>query len=378
MPDTLPRLFPLGIAVGAAHCNREAERKRLADNVLRGRHTWLSARRRLGKTSLIEQVTLDLKRRRRAVVTVALDLLVVHDAEALELRLRQAVSDAVAQLLPRNRRVLDKLQRVFRALRPELVLSNDGVTLRLGPGASPSETVEAALKGLDSVAGQRKRRVMFVCDEFQQLARLKDHAALEGAVRHVAERAKYVGFVFAGSERHLLGAMFEDPDRPLYRLCERMSLDRISSEHYTSFLLDAGRMRWKKPIEQAAIERILATTLRHPYYLNALCGRLWSARRPPSGSDVDAQWAVYVEENQRRVAARVLELSPAQRAMLAALARAPTRHPAGQAFLSEVRLPASTGLQAKGVLEREDLIQQGTDGVWELVDPVLAAHLREI
>jgi len=373
-----PGLFPLGIAVGAAHCNREAERKRLADNVQRGRHTWLSARRRMGKTSLIEQVTLDLKRRRHAVVTVALDLLVVHDAKALEIRLRQAVSEAAAQLLPKNRRILDKLKKAFATLKPELVLSDDGVTLKLGPGDSPSETVEAALKGLDRIATERKRRIMFVCDEFQQLATLKDHAALEGAVRHAAERTKHVAFVFAGSERHLLAAMFEEPDRPLYRLCERMSVERIGQEQYTSFLLAASRTQWKKPISGEAIERILALTLRHPYYVNALCGRLWSARRPPSVDDVDAVWALHVEENKRRVAARVLELSLAQRAMLAAIARQPTPHPAGQAFLSKVRLPASTGLQAKGVLEREDLIQQNEDGAWEPVDPVLAAYLREI
>ncbi len=371
-------LFPLGIAVGAAHCDRDAARKRLADNVQRGRHTWLSARRRMGKTSVIEQVALDLKRRRHRVVTVALDLLVVHDAEALESRLRQAVSEATGQLLPKNRRILDTLKKAFATLKPELVLSDDGVTLKLGSGESPSATVEAALKGLDRIAVERKRRVMFVCDEFQQLATLKDYMALEGAVRHAAERTKHVAFVFAGSERHLLAAMFEDPDRPLYHLCDRMSLDRIGPEHYTSFLLEAGHARWKKPLSGAAIERILAVTLRHPYYVNALCGRLWSARRPPSVADVDAAWVRYVEENKRRVATRVLELSLAQRAMLAAIARQPTPHPAGQEFLRQVRLPASTGLQAKGVLEREDLIQQNEAGVWEPVDPVLAAYLREI
>ena len=78
------------------------------------------------------------------------------------------------------------------------------------------------------------------------------------------------------------------------------------------------------------------------------------------------------------MAARVLELSAAQRAMLAAIARQPTPHPASQEFLRQVRLPASTGLQAKGVLERDDLIQQNEAGVWEPVDPVLAAYLRAI
>lgn len=371
-------LFPLGIAVGAAHCNRETERRRLAENIRSGRHTWLSARRRMGKTSLIEQVVLDLERRRRTVASVALDLLVVHDAEALEGRLREAVADATAALLPKSRRVLDRVTKAFGSLKPSLSIGDDGFRLMLGAGETPIQTIEAALTGLDQIAEHRKRRVMFVFDEFQQIAGLKDSAPIEAAIRHAAERAKHVTFVFAGSERHLLAQMFEDPDRPLYRVCERMTLKRISKEDYASFLTNAAKTRWKRALAPEAIGRILAVTSRHPYYVNALCGNLWRERRPPSVQSVDRTWQRYVDEDKRRVAARVLELSPAQRAMLAALARQPTPHPTAQRFLSGLRMPTSTGLQAKSVLERDDLIEQNPDGLWEVVDPVMGEYLRQI
>ena len=55
-------LFPLGVATGRAHCNRTREREELARNVLCGLHTWLWAQRRMGKTSLVEQVVQDLGR----------------------------------------------------------------------------------------------------------------------------------------------------------------------------------------------------------------------------------------------------------------------------------------------------------------------------
>ncbi len=371
-------LFPLGIAVGAAHCNRELERKRLAGNVLHARHTWLAARRRMGKTSLIEQVASELRRRRPPVVAVTIDLMVIHDAQALETRIRQAVSEAVAQLASRNQRVFDQLVAAFTALRPEISLGTDGVKLTLGSGANPAATVEAALAGLDALALKRKRRVMFVCDEFQQLTALKEHASLEGAIRHAAERARHLAFVFSGSRRHLLSAMFEDPDRPLYRLCERMPLERIGADHYSAFLADAAKARWGKPLSDEAVSGILGHTLRHPYYLNALCGRLWIAPRPPTAPGIDAAWARYVAEDKDRAAARIIGLSPAQRAMLAGIAREPTPHPTGQHFLSGLRLATSTGLAAKEVLEREDFIQQNEAGMWELVEPMLAAYLRSI
>ena len=55
-----PNLFPLGIATGDAHCNRAEERAELRRNISAGAHTWLWGRRRMGKTSLVEQVLQDL------------------------------------------------------------------------------------------------------------------------------------------------------------------------------------------------------------------------------------------------------------------------------------------------------------------------------
>ena len=62
-----PNLFPLGVATGSAHCNRKEERAELAGNVLTGAHTWLWGQRRMGKTSLVEQVLQDLASSRRKV-----------------------------------------------------------------------------------------------------------------------------------------------------------------------------------------------------------------------------------------------------------------------------------------------------------------------
>ena len=83
-------------------------------------------------------------------------------------------------------------------------------------------------------------------------------------------------------------------------------------------------------------------------------------------------------DDRRRVAPIVRGLSAAQRAMLAGIARDAdgVEHPTGQAFLSAIRLATSTGLAAKEVLEKEDLIRMETNGRWRLVDPVMAAYLR--
>ena len=48
--------FPLGKAYGEAFCNREKEAEKLLGNIQNGKHTFLVAPRRYGKSSLCEKV----------------------------------------------------------------------------------------------------------------------------------------------------------------------------------------------------------------------------------------------------------------------------------------------------------------------------------
>ena len=256
-------LFPLGIATGSAHCNRAKERADLTRNVLAGAHTWLWGRRRMGKTSLVEQVLQDLAQGRRHVAAATIDLLVVHDVQDFEARVRTAVERLSARIVPKNRRSSGKLAEAFAALKPEFSFGALGLAVKLPAPPQVLPGIAEMLLALDRAAGMYRRRAVIVFDEFQQIAHLKAGTARhgpEGAVRHAAERARNVTYLFAGSRRHLLASMFEDEERPLYRLCRKMTLDRIAAADYRTFLRQAGEARWRSPTQDAAIDRILAAT----------------------------------------------------------------------------------------------------------------------
>ena len=372
-------LFPLGVATGRAHCNRLREREELSDNVREGVHTWIWARRRIGKTSLIEQVVRDLA---PDLVTARLDLLVIHDANAFEARLRVALERAGARLPPGKRASTSRLARAFSAFKPEFSLGAFGLRLKLAAPSQADEGIGEMLLALDAAAGAYGRRVAFVLDEFQQLSELQGGTprSLEGAVRHAVERARNVTYVFAGSRKHLLASMFEDEERPLYRLCRKMTLERIGPDDYREFLLRAGRTRWRRRVPDEVIDRILTLTNRHPHYVNALCAPLWRADAEPTADSVEATWARLVAEEGGVAAGRVARLAPSQRALLRGIAEAEqgVPHPTSHAFLGRLRLPVSTGVRARDALERDDLIQQEEDGRWTLVDPAMAAWLRQV
>ena len=379
MPDQ-PDFFPLGVATGTAHCDRKTERAELVRNMLDVRHTWLWGRRRMGKTSLVEQVAADLQGADHNVAVATIDLLVAHDVQDFEARLFAAVERLGALVAPRGRSAAHRLGEAFGALKPEFSFGALGVSMKLrSPGPAGQGVVEA-LQGLDRAAAAHERRAVLVLDEFQQLGAIKEGAALEGAIRHAVERFRNVTCVFAGSQRHLLAPLFEREDRPLFRLCRKMTLGRIAAADYREFMREAGSRSWDDAVADTAIDRILAVTARHPYYVNALCSRLWSAPAPPTAEAVDAVWERIAMEDKPVAAAHVVGLAASQRALLRAIAKADdgVEHPVSHEFLSPIRLATSTGNRAKEVLDREDLIRREDDGRWRLVDPVLTFYLRRL
>ena len=371
-------LFPLGVATGVAHCNRKAERAELERNVYEVRHTWLWAGRRMGKTSLLEQVAQDLGRGQRKVPVATVDLFVAHDARDVESHLLQAVARLGVALAPRGRSASQRLAEAFSALRPEFSVGAPGLSMKLRPAGQGVQSIAQALAGLDQAAGVNGRRAALVLDEFQQISSMPEGRSLEGAIRHAVERLANVTCLFAGSQRHLLASMFEDGERPLFRLCRKMSLERILAADYRDFMREASPRRWNAVIADSAIDRILAVTARHPYYVNALCSRLWGGAGAPDVAAADAAWERIVREDRPVAAARVADLAGSQRALLRAIANAQggAPQPTAHEFLAAIRLAPSSANRAKDALERADLIRREDDGRWRLVDPVMDFCLR--
>jgi len=367
-------LFPTGIATGQAFCNRVEEREELARRIVHGRHTWLAAPRRYGKSSLIRQTLIDQTRQvanaRPQVRGAVVDLLMAHDATSAEEALLDVAASAVSAILPAHKKLLDAARRLFAAFQPEVSVSEQGARLRLRvePGA-PRRVVES-LDGLDRLAAEQDLRVVVVIDEFQQIATFKD-TAIEAQIRHAVEQARRVTYIFSGSHRALLEKLFEDRSRPLYRLCYPMTLERIAEADYAAFLDKAARSKWRTTLQEAARTTITALTECHPYYLNFLCQPLWELGRPPTALEVTRRWQQVVEEASRWLAGDIATLKPNQRAVMCALASAPTDEPYGKAFLQRAGLASSSAKKTFSALMADDHIRKETNGTYRVLDPAM-------
>lgn len=365
--------FPLGLARGDSFCNRDDERAELAARLAAGRHSWLSAPRRYGKSSLLHRSLEDIGRRK--VSGAVVDLLPTYDRASAEAAVLEGVGLVSGDLMPSHRRALELVRRIFAGLRPELSLEEGSLRVRLQVEGAGPDPLRRALLGLDELARERKVRVVLILDEFQKLRQLSDHEALEANIRHAAERATACTYVFSGSHRHLLEQQFEDPQAPLYRLCEPLDLERIGEADYRAHLEAHARRRWRRKPPAALIERILVLTERHPYYVNYLCGSLWQSRSIPDEAEVVAEWARLVRAQQTQFAAQLEPLSPNQVAFLHALARNPTEQVQSQEFLAQAGLASSSAAKVRRDLARSDLIGSWPDGRLHVLDPGMRHYL---
>ena len=115
-------------------------------------------------------------------------------------------------------------QKFFKSLNSELVIQVLGSTLSIHPNFEQLVDIEQALLGLDAYAAELGKKAVIVFDEFQQISLLKEHQTIEASIRHAVERSKAITYIFSGSNRRLLTAMFSAADRPLYKLCLSMPL----------------------------------------------------------------------------------------------------------------------------------------------------------
>ena len=176
------------------------------------------------------------------------------------------------------------------------------------------------LQKLDAILKKKNKKAVLFFDEFQRLCQITD-VALEGAIRHVAQESKHISFVFSGSNRHLLAQMFDDRAKPLYKLCDRITLDRMLKEHYLPFMQSKAKLQWRQQLDEEVVDAILEWTQRHPYYVNLLCHRLWFAELTPNLKTVEASWRSYCFEEKSNVMNELELLSGNQGKMLMAIAK---------------------------------------------------------
>jgi len=365
------KYFPEGIARGDAFINREEEYKYLIDRIKSNRHSVLMAPRRYGKTSLVMKVADEMR-----ISYSSIDLLAAYSEEYVRDQIVNKVSRLVFELLPSINKAKSRLINIFKQMKPEISVGAFGQRLSLSLSNRPLQDITELLLKLDEVAKCFKKRAVIFMDEFQQISQLKNHHSIEASIRHAVERSENVAYVFSGSNRHLLKQMFGDQGRPLYRLCQTITLERMKKGVYSGYLQKLAHIKWKRAIPSDAIERIFAYTELHPFYMNVLCQMLWGKQDIASVEEIDTIWHNYVKAQRHIISHDIMKLSINQRRVITALARLPTVEIQSAEFTAPLKISASSAQQSIERLIHNDLVYKGIGEFFRVLDPAMRYYLN--
>ena len=287
--------FIYGEAVtGHDFCDRKAEIAKLTKDLLDSQKVFLIASRRIGKTSLLKSAMQEIQERGVKCVYVDIEGITTYK-RFLEIYLNKITNEFSV-----GAKLLDFAKRILPGIRLLASIEEDRSTsLSLGykPYDSDWEAIASKIYDLPSKIAAKGRFVV-ILDEFQEITKLNG-GGIAAAMRASIQHQRNVGYVFAGSKRHLLLQMATSQDSPFYKIGPMMFLEKIANIEFKTFL-KAKFHKSKVKISEEALDRITALAEGIPYYTQMLAHEAWDiamgARKIIDVNDIDAAFRQTIKE----------------------------------------------------------------------------------
>lgn len=255
-------------------CDRKTESERLEKLLLNGNNVVLKSDRRMGKTGLI-QYCFDKPEFVKNYYTFFIDILHTSCLQELVHELGKTVYE---QTLPRGKKMGQKFLKALRSLNGKFGFdAASGLptfSIELGDIDLPEYTLEEILGYLQ----QADRPCIVAIDEFQQISNYPEknvEALLRGHIQKIAN----CHFVFAGSEKHMMGLMFDSRNRPFYKSADNMELDVIPRDTYIEFICQKFKEKGRR-ISSEVAGTVYDMFEGHTYYVQKTLNEAFSNTLP--------------------------------------------------------------------------------------------------
>lgn len=212
-------------------CDRQRETEMLTRLLTNENNVALISPRRLGKTDLLHHCFTQPEIQEN-YYTFIIDIYATTSMRDFINVFGKSVLD---ELKSKGKRAWELFLQTLGSLRSEITYDGAGLPswgMSIGAIANPS----VSLDEIFSYLNHADKPCLVAFDEFQQITRYPDAANVEAALRTYIQRCNNAHFVFSGSQRHLMGAIFTSPSRPFYQSVNIINLPPISLESYTEFV----------------------------------------------------------------------------------------------------------------------------------------------
>lgn len=257
-----------------AFINRTDEIKKLSDNLTSGINTSLISPRRWGKSSLVEKTIDDLVKKNKNIRIAMIDLFTVNSSEQfLEKFARELIkaSSTKWQEWVKNTRLF------FKMLIPKINIGIDPAhDFSISFDWREMKKNEEEILNLPETIAQQKKIKIIVCiDEFQNIASFSDFESFEKKLRAIWQRQHNVTYCIYGSRRHMMKDIFNNPSKPFYRFGDIILLEKIDKNEWVRFITGS----FKKTDKQISMDEaaLIADLMQcHPWYVQQLAHYTWN------------------------------------------------------------------------------------------------------
>ncbi len=355
-------------------CDREEESSHLISEITNGNSLAIISTRRMGKTGLIQHC-FHHPQLADHYYNFFIDIYATKSLRDFAYALSKVI---VATLKPFGRKAFDLFLHTVASIQPGITFDSNGVpsfNLQLGD----IETPEATLEQIFHYLGQADKPCIVAIDEFQQIVSYPEQN-VEALLRTYIQHCPNAYFIFAGSQRHVMGNMFLSAARPFYQSVSMMHLDAIPIERYIDFAV-GHFARDNKSISPDAITALYHRFKGVTWYLQKVLNLLYSAT-PLNGTcsadDVDRAIEMVLDSFRFTYQEILYRMPEKQKSLLIAIAReGEARAVTSGEFVKRYRLisPSSVQSALRSLLEK-DFVTQQEDG-YTVYDQFFAIWLRE-
>jgi hypothetical protein len=254
-------------------CDREIETEKLVQAAINGRDTTLFSLRRIGKSGLLHNIGYHLKTKHN----YAFIYCDIYNTENLEQLVAELTTSVLVQLMP-EKRWLQKIKTYFKHISPIISFDEyNGMPQIQMNFVKPGDAFKS-LEELFNIVNTFEKPVYWAWDEFQQLNRYDQNEKVIKELRGLVQKSNNIRFAFSGSHTQMLISMFNAANMPFYKSTQMIELKEIEEDKYTKFI----QTRFKKGqrgINKDALKMILDYTLRHTWFTQMLCNRLYQLNR---------------------------------------------------------------------------------------------------
>lgn len=355
-------------------CDRRQESERLVREVINGNNLALVSTRRMGKTGLIRHC-FQFPEIKQNYYTFFID---IYDSRSLRDLVFALSKEILESLKPIGKKALQSFWESMKSLQASISFDVNGMpSLNLGLGdiQNPSNTLDEIFRYLEKA----NKPCLVAIDEFQQITGYAE-GNVEATLCTYVQHCNNARFIFAGSQRHVMGNMFLTASRPFYQSVSMMHLESIPLEEYVVF----ARRHFEqagKSIEEGVVEEIYQRFEGVTWYIQEVLNALFDMTAERGVCDVKMvpEAIRQIIDSFRYTYSEILfRLPEKQKELLIAITKeGKAKAITSGAFIKKYKLASASSVQSalKGLLEKEFVTQEM--GVYQIYDRFLGIWLQE-